>query len=270
MTDSNITTHNQNAETISAAGQRGLRIHDSFRVTWRERLLVLGSFGGLILAYFVLGLIYDRERTLELMGLIPASGVALGKFLPLWGISGQSNFTPWELGLVIWAMDTWTVIVIVYGLELLYRIRALDRLFATVQTNAGLVLTAYPSMRRAAVTGVTLFVLFPVAGTGALVGSFLGILLGLGRKTLLISVSLGGLLGGMLMAFAAVYFGEGLEHLREVLQDDPVIKFASIAAVVILLGGAFLWLNRTYKRAIEAARKESEQAHERAPHEHAA
>jgi uncharacterized membrane protein len=229
---------------------------DPFDVSWRERLAVLGTMFGVILCALVLGLIRAHEATMELVGLVPASVFAIGKFLPLWGI-GASHFNPWELGLVIWALDTCTVLVMVYGLGSIYRIGPLKRLLGRLQLNAGLVLAAYPRIRRAAVIGVVLFVLFPVAGTGAMVGAFLGILLGLNRGVLIAAVSLGGLGGGMLMAFAAVNFHDVMLRLRET-QSDPVIKWLIIAVVVVALIALFWWLNRVYRRAIEAAREEME------------
>ena len=232
-------------------------MRDPFHVTWRERLAVLGAVVAILVCSFIVGLVYAHEATMELVGLIPASILAVGKFLPLWGIGGQSNFNPWELGLVIWGLDTWTVLVVVYGLEGIYRIRPLKRALATVQTNASLVLIAYPRMRRAAVVGVVLFVLFPLAGTGALVGAFLGILLGLSRSVLIAAVSFGGLVGGMLMAFAAVNFGEAMQRLRDV-QSIPVVKWIIIGALAAVLIAVFWWMNRVYKRALDAARQEME------------
>lgn len=243
------------ARPPSSPAVPALVIRDPFDVSWRERLTVLGTAAGLLLSALVLGLTYSHDATIELLGLLPASMLAIGKFLPLWGIGGQSNFNPWELGLVIWGLDTWTVLVVVYGLEGLNRIGPIKRALGRFQTNASLVLAAYPAMRKAAVVGVVMFVLFPLAGTGALVGSFLGILLGLQRSVLITAVSLGGLLGGMLMAFAAVNFGEALEHLRQA-QNDPVIKWLIIGSVVVVLAIAFWWLNRLYKRALETAMKE--------------
>lgn len=233
---------------------------DPFRASWRERLIVLGTLAVLLVGTLVLGFFHARAAALELVGLIPASILAVGKFLPLWGIGGQSHFSPWDLGLVVWIMDTCTVVVLVYSLEALYKVRPIEAALARVQHHASLVLTAYPRMRRAAVMGVVLFVLFPVAGTGALGGAFLGILLGLNRFVLMAAVSAGGFLGGVLMAFAAVHFGEAMQSLRA-MQSDPLIKWTLIAAVVLAIAGLFWWLNRAYKRAITAARAQS------APHD---
>ncbi len=231
-------------------------MRDPFDVSWRERLVVLGSLAGIIALTIALGFAYAPDLALELAGLIPASVFAMGKFLPLWGITGQSQFSPWELGLVIWVLDTITVIILVYALEALYQLRPFKRMLHRVQTNAGLVLTAYPRIRRVAVVGVVLFVLFPVAGTGALGGSFLGILLGLNRVILIIAISGGGLLGGMTMAFAAVYFGEALQYFRT-MQSHPLVRWSLIAAVIISVVLLFWWFNRIYKRALAAAQEQS-------------
>jgi uncharacterized membrane protein len=227
--------------------------HDPYDASWKERLLVLGTGFGLLLAGLILGLRYAHDSTVELVGLIPVSNMAVGKFLPLWGITGQSNFSPFELGLVIWVIDTYTVLFIVYGLEGLYRFAYLKRAIDRVRSNASLVLAAYPRMRKGAVLGVGLFVLFPIAGTGAMMGAFLGILLGLHRHIVIMAVSAGGLLGGMIMAFLAVYFGGALMSLRE-MQQHAFVKYGSIAFMVVLTLLALRWLSRSYKRALAAAK----------------
>lgn len=232
---------------------------DPFDVTWRERLTVLGSVAGVVFLAFVVGIVYAHDATLELIGLIPASIVALGKFLPLVGLSKESSFTPWDLALVIWALDTVTVLGVIYGLEAFYRFRRLKGLLERIQANASLVLTAYPKIRKAAVVGVFLFVLFPVAGTGALVGSFLGILLRLPRKKLIAVVSAGGLVGGFLMAVMATMFGEAMESLWK-MQQSTTVKYTSIAIVAVIVAAAFYGLNRVYKRAFEQVEAELESA----------
>ena len=233
-------------------------MRDPFRASWRERIVVLGTLAVLLVGVLVLGFFHAHGAALELVGLIPATFLAIGKFLPLWGIGGQSHFSPWDLGLVVWIMDTCTVVVLVYSLELLYKVRPIEAALVRIQQHAGLVLAAYPRMRRAAVMGVVVFVLFPLAGTGALGGAFLGILLGLNRFVLMAAVSGGGLLGGLLMAFAAVNFGDAVQSLRA-MQSDPLIKWMIIAAIVLVIASVFWWLNRAYQRVIAAARAQSEQ-----------
>jgi len=230
---------------------------DPYDATWRERLLVLGLVYGAMLLALILGLRFARPATLELIGLIPVSVFAAGKFLPLWAASGQSHFGPYELGAVVWLLDTVGVIHIVYALEGFYKIGPLRRGLVRVQSNARLVLTAYPRLRRAAVAGVILFVLFPLAGTGAIAGAFLGILLGMNRYRLIAAVSFGGFVGGMSMAFAAVHF-EGAVRSLQGMQERPYVKYLLIGGVLLVLAMAVFWLNRAYRKAL--ARVEAEQS----------
>jgi uncharacterized membrane protein len=233
--------------------------HDPYDASWKERLAVLGTGFGIFFVALVLGLVYAHDATTELLGIVPVSMVAVGKFLPMWGITGQSNFNPWELGLVIWLLDTCTVLVVVYGLEGVYRFAYLRRTIDKVRSNVSLVLVAYPRIRKGAIIGVMLFVLFPIAGTGAMIGSFLGILLGLHRHVLIAAVSVGGLIGGMFMAVLAVYFSETLIWIRD-MQQHAVVKYTSIAFMVLIIVLAFRWLGNTYKRALAAAAEQVDRA----------
>ncbi|HUH04024.1 MAG TPA: small multi-drug export protein [Kofleriaceae bacterium] len=236
----------------SLAPAAGAPTPNPYDADWRERVIVLGTGSAIVLAGLVLGLVFANSATLELMTLVPLSMFAVGKFLPLWGLNPDSAFSPWALGLVIWAVDTATVLFIVYALEGLYRLKRLKRAIDKVQSNAGLVLTAYPRIRKGAVIGVMLFVLFPLAGTGAMMGAFMGILLGLHRRVTIMAVSAGGLIGGMVMAFLAVYFGEAIERLREA-QEDPVVHYVIIGGLVVGMVALLWWLNRTYRRALTLA-----------------
>ena len=229
-----------------------------FDVGWQQRLAVLGSVFGAIVVGLVLGLIYAHDATVELVGLVGVSFAVAGKFLPLWGVSGQSDFSPWQLGVVIWVMDTCSVLILVYALEAFYRIRPLERFLRRAQHNARLVLDAYPGMRKAAMIGVTAFVLFPVAGTGAIGATFIGILLGMHRARLIACVSAGGLLGGMGMAALAVNFESAMRALQGA-QRDPTIRYA-ILAVLVAVGALIIWrLHRAYRKALVAA-EEREQS----------
>jgi uncharacterized membrane protein len=252
-----VTSADDVTDPEPASGEPDEIAEDPFDATWRERLLVLGISACAFVTALVFGLIYANDSTLELLGIVPASMFAVGKFLPLWGITGESNFQPWELGLVIGVLDTYTVLFAVYALEGVYRFRRIKVWLDKIQANAQLVLTAYPWIRKASIGGVIAFVLFPVAGTGALAGAFLGIMLGLHRHVLIAAVSFGGFLGGMTMAFLATYFGGALIEFRDA-QQNPVVKYATIAVVVIALLLAFRWLNNAYKRAINLAREQQQ------------
>jgi uncharacterized membrane protein len=229
---------------------------DPFRVSWRERMTVLGTVLAILAIGSAIGWIVRPRAMLELVALFPPTFFAAGKFLPLWGITGQSQFGPYELGLFVWMLDTLIVIVLVYGIQLFYRIGPLKRGLDKAQARAGLVLIAYPRMRRAAIAGVFCFVLFPIAGTGAVGATFIGILLGLHRLALIFIVSAGGLVGGLGMAFAASNFRHQVLEL-EALQEDPTLKYLIVGAVLVGLVLFMWWASRVYQRAVDSARSQA-------------
>jgi len=208
----------------------------------RERVIVLGGFLGLITAGLVLGLIFAPAETRLLLGLIAASFFALGKFLPLVALK-ETTFGFYDLGLVIWAMDTFTVLVLVYSLPLLYRWRFAARVIRRIQDKAAVVIGAFPRIRRYAFFGMVLFVLFPVSGTGAIGGTFLGILLGLHRGRIITAVCLGGFIGGLGMAFLAERFGSAIEAYR----DNPWL----IALLITVVVAAVVSLQIAYRRILK-------------------
>jgi hypothetical protein len=106
-----------------------------------------------------------------------------------------------------------------------------------------------------------LFVLFPVAGTGAMMGAFLGILLGLHRYVTIAAVAAGGFVGGTFMAFLAVYFGDWIKGMQE-LHAHPEVKYGTIVAVAVLLLLALRWLNRGYRRALAEAERQADATRE--------
>jgi uncharacterized membrane protein len=223
-----------------------------FDLGWRERLAVLGGTGIVLLALILFGLQVAREQTLELIGLAPITFVAIGKFLPLWSISGQSTLGPYELGAGIWALDTLTVIVFVYSFEAFYRIGVARRALDRIHHNMKLLLRVYPRMRRLSLIGVFLFVLFPVSGTGALAGSFIGVLLGAHRLSLIIVVSLGGCVGGLLMAFLASNFADHLARLEQA-QSDSTVQYMILGLIVALVAAGMVWMGRALRRALADA-----------------
>ncbi|MAE75949.1 MAG: hypothetical protein CMJ85_03650 [Planctomycetes bacterium] len=222
-----------------------LQSHNPFAVTWRERAFVLGLIYGSILAALILGLIFAHERTHELLVLVPSSFFLAGKFLPLLGLHPDIGFSPWELGIVIGIMDTCTALLIVYSLALFYRIPPLARLLGKANTNAHLVLNAYPRIRKFAIAGIVMFVLFPVAGTGAIGGSFIGALLGLHRLRVILAVAAGGFIGGLGMALIGVTSGDAIERYR----GHPALLAIVIGAVLVAIWG----MNQAYRKALAQA-----------------
>jgi uncharacterized membrane protein len=220
---------------------------------FREKVLVLGAMASAAALALLLGFLYAPGATMECVSLIPLAFVAAGKFLPLWGITGHSQLSPWHLGALNGVLDTCTGVLLIYGLGSLERIGVVSGWLTKVRGHAELVVQAYPWMRRLAVISVALFVLFPVTGTGAIAATFLGILLGLGRFETIGAISLGGFLGGFGMALAVVRF-KGLLLWIHGVQSAPAVKYALTASLALLVAAGFFWLNRVYKRVLAVTR----------------
>jgi uncharacterized membrane protein len=213
----------------------------SFDASWQERLVVIGGFFGALICAVIFGLIYAREHTQLLFALVPISFFGLGKFLPLIAIE-ETTFGFYELGMVIWIMDTCTVLLLVYSIEAIYKNKWTARVLGKVQHQAGIVIRAFPKIRSFAIVAMVLFVLFPVSGTGAIGGAFLGALMGLHRYKIIAAVSFGGFIGGMGMAYLAEHFGRAIEPYR----NNPYIITLLIVGFLAALWG----LNRAYKAAL--------------------
>jgi len=213
------------------------------RLRSKKRRLVFLAGLALLSVHLAVGLAVAYDATVELLGIVVVSALAAGKFLPLWGVSGQSSYSPFELGVVVWLMDTASCLIVLYAHDRLCRIAPIGRLFARARERADALLSAYPRARKGAVVAVVVFVLFPLAGTGATVGAFLGLLLGLHRHVVIAAVSAGGFLGGMLMALLAVYAGDALLRLRG-LVHNPVFAGAALAVLAAVAFLVVRWLRR--------------------------
>ncbi len=242
------------AGKVRSPDKGGTQVHP-FDVGWRERVAVLGGVVLLLVIGFLLGKQVAPKETLEVLGLLPVTFVAVGKFLPLWGVSGQSSLGPYELSFVIWGLDTLTVVVFVYSFEAFYKLGPLRRALDKLYLNMRLVLKVYPRMKKASVVGVFLFVLFPVSGTGALGASVIGALLGMERFIVIATVSTGGIVGGLLMAFLADNSANLLLSL-EAVQNNPSSKYWISAVLLFALVLLVILLGRAFRRALAHANTE--------------
>jgi uncharacterized membrane protein len=149
--------------------------------------------------YVVLGYL-DVWDKFTLAGL---AALPLGKFIVLGG-AADIGLNQWELALMVVFMDTWAAYVLAYNLHHLYKVPRLGPWLHNVQNYCRYWLHEYPLMRRWAITGVVLFVVVPLSGTGAPGGALLGRIVGLRPRTILAAVFTGSILGcGIMVAFAA-------------------------------------------------------------------
>lgn len=185
-----------------------------------------------------------------------ASFFTLGKFVIILGGLPEETFAQFglekmstlELAVMVFAMDMLYAYFLAFNLHHVYRIRhfgigpAIERL----QVFCRYWISDRPWMKRWAFTGVMLFVLFPLTGTGAPGGSILGRLVGLGAGTTLAAIALGSSLGCGLMAALA----NRLEPVFESVKDAWWFHGLGIAIIVVVVGLLF-WLGHRLGRAAE-------------------
>jgi len=161
----------------------------------------------------------------------------LGKFIILTGSVRDNPFglTQWQLALMVVAMDTWVAYVLAYNLHHIYRIPRVGPWIHDIQNYCRYWLHEMRWIRRWAITGVMLFVMFPLSGTGAPGGALLGRIVGLRPRVTLLAVFSGSVLGCSIMAA----FADRLERIFHPIQGEWWFHAIGVGIVGILL--LILW-----------------------------
>lgn len=181
-----------------------------------------------------------------LLGRVSAAAAAsfftLGKLIVILGAVPESSFrmSAWELAAMVVFMDTVYAYFLAYNLDVVFRFRRLGPALLRLTNFCRYVLSTRPWMRRWAVTGVVLFVMFPVTGTGAPGGAILGRIVGLKPHVTLGSIVMGSVLGCGVLAL----FSEPLRPVFQHVQHELWFKLAGVA----LIGIVVLFLYRVGRR----------------------
>lgn len=201
-----------------------------------------------------LGLLVSAIVLLALTGRLgtvaTAAGVSfftLGKLIILSGALPDFPLTTEELALMVIFMDCLYAYFLAYNLHHLYRVPRVGPWLERLQNYCHYWLAKNPWMRRWAFTGVMLFVLFPLTGTGAPGGSILGRLVGLSARTTLMAIAVGSVLGCTLMAAFAV----PLEKVFHDIQHEWWFEAIGLLVLAMLI----LLLYRLGRRLSRAAQR---------------
>lgn len=225
----------------------------------QERRPILGAFHLLMPIAVLLGVIVVLFLTGNLRRFALASAASfftLGKFIIVFGglppetyaRLGMEKMSTFELTSMVVFMDVLYAYFLAFNLHYVYRIRrfgigpAIERLQKFCQWW----LSRRPWMRRWAFTGVMLFVMFPLTGTGAPGGSIIGRLVGLRARSTLAAITLGSLLGSTIMAMLA----DRLEPLFERIQGEWWFHSLGIAIIAVVIALLY-WLGRRLSRAAD-------------------
>jgi uncharacterized membrane protein len=185
-----------------------------------------------------------------------ASFFYLGKLVILSGALPDESFgmTALQLAVMVFLMDMWVAYCFAYNLHHVYKIPRVGPWLERLQLYCRYWLSRQPWMKRWAFTGVMLFVMFPVTGTGAPGGSILGRIVGLRAGTTLFAIALGSTLGCGLMAGFAARLEPSFRNLRDEwwFAASGLVILAILLLVLIRLGRKLSLAADRHARAQEA------------------
>ena len=199
-----------------------------------------------LLAATIVALLYAVYRSSGEAGLWELGAAAassfflIGKFVIFWGIRDASLSIP-VLALLVFLMDMVFAFALASGLASLERAPVLGGWLRRARARAIELLQRYPGFERLAFFGVVAFVLLPVAGTGAITGSFVARLLGLSRLAGIGAIALASAWTALSFALLAHFLGDK----AKVLLESPVLAGGVLVALII--GGSIAYL-RILKR----------------------
>lgn len=183
-----------------------------------------------------------------------SSFFVLGKLIIVGGAApGAFGMPAWELAIMVFYMDVTYAYLLAFNLDYVHRLPRAGPWLERLQDYCHYWLAQQPWMRRFAFTGVMLFVMFPLTGTGAPGGSILGRLVGLGPVVTMIAIAVGSALGcGLMAAFAA-----RLEPFFHEIQDEIWFKASGLVILAIVVIVLFFLGRKLSRAAREFARSQA-------------
>lgn len=159
---------------------------------------------------------YDQNEA-GLVAIVTHAGISLaivGKFIVFVGLEpGSPSY--WQLAALVFLMDLFFAFLLAGSIQALERLPFLGRGLRRARTRALEVLERYPGLKRRAFYGVSLFVFLPLAGTGAITGSFLARIFGLSRVAGVGAIALASGVSALGFALLAHFLGLQAKNLLE-------------------------------------------------------
>lgn len=196
-------------------------------------LLALGLFAGF------LAWVHADGNESGLLTLVTHAGLSLafvGKFIVFAGLK-EGAPSPWQLAAMVFLMDMFFAFLLASGIQALERTPFLGQGLRRARARALEILAQYPGLARRAFFGVALFVFLPLAGTGAITGSFLARIFGLSRADGVAAIALGSAVTALVFAALAHFVGAQAEAFLH----NPVLT--GLSTLVLLFAGWRAYLN---------------------------
>jgi uncharacterized membrane protein len=206
---------------------------------WARLLMTLGPLVAFGLLLLVVGIVSTYKTVLFIVTMVIGSFVGGGKLVVFFGAAASAPVDIWPLAALVVFGDMATALILVSNMHVIYRIPALGVHLARAREAGFVVLQTHPWMRRVTFFGLATFVAVPFQGTGAVLGVFLGRILGLSRTGILMAVLAGSATGASAMALFATMGEKKIESLAA----NPVLGVITVVVTLLLtviLGRWFL------------------------------
>jgi uncharacterized membrane protein len=181
-----------------------------------------------IAGFIHLGATSGAAAVREQLTLALTSLAVFGKFIIFAPVPSRG---PWDLALMVWMIDLMIAFALSSGLERFEATPVLGALLARTRRRAMRTLAEYPRLQRTAFAGVTIFVLLPIASTGAVTGCVAARFLGLSRLSGVAAIALGSAGTTTLLAALATFLGDQ----GEAMLRSPLLTATMGAGMLVLI-----------------------------------
>lgn len=195
--------------------------------------------GPVIATLFALALVYFVSGWPFVTGFVTAAATAFfvtGRFIILLGAEQAAEgktflklLTPTHLFVMLTWLDMMVAIFVAFHMAVLFRIPWAGEKLKSLVSDGRFVLAKQPWIRRAAFSGLVLFVIFPTSTTGSIGGTIFGRLLGMRRVRVLLAIFAGSILGNGIMLLGANFFNKYFSG------DSIGLKVGGVLAIVVAL-----------------------------------
>ncbi|MDH3208506.1 MAG: small multi-drug export protein [Gemmatimonadota bacterium] len=200
--------------------------------------LVAGPLGGFVLILGVTWAIVGPGAAGFLASMAAATFVGGGKLVILAGAVEQAPVGHWALAALVVYIDVSTALVVLGGMQQLYRLPGAGPRLAAARESGWRLLQRHPWTYHATWVSLAGFVAVPFHGTGALVGALVGRLLGLSRVSIGSATLFGSASAAIALGFAGEYWAERINAVA----GHPVLAVAAVVTTAALAILASKWM----------------------------